>query len=71
MKKQGKKRAKCKVGEVYDQKLKKCKPARNRQKDARERAEMKQQERRLYTKGMKKRMLDLGGVGDDRVFISE
>ena len=69
MKKQGKKRAKCKVGEVYDQKLKKCKPARNRQKDARRAAEDKQQERRLYTKGTKKRMMGIMGGGDDEVFF--
>ena len=69
MKKQGKKRAKCKVGEVYDQNLKKCKPARNRQKDARRAAEDKQQERRLYTKGTKKRMMGIMGGGDDEVFF--
>ena len=69
MKKQGKKRAKCKVGEVYDQKLKKCKPARNWQKEARERAEMKQQEKKLYTKGTKKRMMGIMGGGDDELFI--
>ena len=69
MKKQGKKRAKCKVGEVYDQKLKKCNPARNRQKDARRAAEDNQQERRLYTKGTKKRMMGIMGGGDDEVFF--
>ena len=58
-----KKRAKCKVGEVYDQKLKKCKPARNRQKDARLKAETKQKNRKVMGK-----IKDVGpGVGDDSV----
>ena len=65
-----KKRAKCKVGEVYDQKLKKCKPARNRQKDARRAAEDKQKERKLYTKGTKKRMMNAMGSGEGEVFIN-
>ena len=60
---------KCKTGQVWDQKLEKCKPAPNRQKKARRKAEMKQQERRLYTKKTKKRMLDVMGAGSDSVRI--
>ena len=41
------KRAKCKVGQVYDQKLKKCKDAPNRQQSARKKAEGKQKFRKF------------------------
>ena len=41
------KRAKCKVGQVYDQKLKKCKAAPNRQQSARKRAEGTQKARKF------------------------
>ena len=41
------KRSKCKVGQVYDQKLKKCKDAPNRQKAARKKAEGKQKFRKF------------------------
>ena len=55
--------SKCKVGQVWDQKLKKCKPAPNRQKSARLKAETKQKNRKVAQK-MKK----IGpGVGDDSV----
>ena len=61
---------KCKTGQVWDQKLKKCKPVGKRYKEAREAAEQKQSSRRLYTKGMKKRMLEAGpGVGTDEVWL--
>jgi len=42
------KRAKCKVGQVYDQKLKKCKAAPNRQQSARKRAEGTQKARKFF-----------------------
>ena len=55
--------SKCKVGQVWDQKLKKCKPAPNRQKSARLKAETKQKNRKVM-----KKMKDVGpGVGDDSV----
>ena len=41
------KRAKCKVGQVYDQKLKKCKAAPNRQQSARKKAEGTQKFRKF------------------------
>jgi len=41
------KKSKCKVGQVYDQKLKKCKDAPNRQKSARKQAEGKQKIRKF------------------------
>ena len=48
--------SKCKVGQVWDQKLKKCKPAPNRQKSARLKAETKQ----LYiSKGKNLRVIQI------------
>ena len=55
--------SKCKTGQVWDQKLKKCKPVKNRQKVARLKAETKQKNRKVA-----KKMKNIGpGVGDDSV----
>ena len=54
---------KCKTGQVWDQKLEKCKPAPNRQKRARLKAETKQKNRKVLQKIKK-----VGpSVGDDTV----
>ena len=51
------KRAKCKVGQVYDQKLKKCKAAPNRQQSARKRAEGTQKARKFMGGASKTRAI--------------
>ena len=54
---------KCKVGQVWNQKLKKCTPAPNRQKAAKLKAETKQKNRKVAQK-----MKEIGpNVGDDSV----
>tara|TARA_Y100000593_G_scaffold92043_1_gene182499 strand:+ start:297 stop:575 length:279 start_codon:yes stop_codon:yes gene_type:complete len=55
--------SKCKTGQVWNQKLKKCTPAPNRQKAAKLKAETKQKNRKVAQK-----MKEIGpNVGDDSV----
>jgi len=60
-------KTKCKTGQVFNQKLKKCVSAPNRQKTAKLKAETKQKNRKVL-----QRINEIGpGVGDDTVRLDD